>query len=61
MLQTVNHCKNCKTILQDFIVEVDSQPIYMGISACPFCHIIDLSGNFADKLATAIKERNIED
>jgi len=47
--------------MQSFIIEVDNQPIYVGVLACPFCHIINLGGEFADKLATVIKERHIED
>lgn len=57
----VSYCSNCKTIMQTFIIEVDSEPIYFDVMACPLCRIINLGGEFADKLATAIKERNIEE
>jgi len=58
---SVNYCSNCKSIVQSFMLEVDNQPLYLGVLACPVCHIINLSGEFADKIATAIRERHIED
>lgn len=60
MLQAVSYCSTCKTIMHTFIIEVDNEPIYFGVMACPLCHIINLDGEFADKLATKIRERHIE-
>jgi len=61
MLQAVSYCSNCKTIMHTFIIEIDNESIYLGVMACSLCHIINLDGEFANKLATKIRERHTED
>lgn len=61
MLMAVNYCPNCKTISQTFILEVNGQPLFIGVLGCPLCHTIQLTEEWADRIATAIKERHVED
>jgi len=61
LVQALNYCSNCKSILQTFLLEVENVPLYLGVLACPLCHIINLDNKFADEIALAIKERYIKD